>query len=230
MTGFLQRISAIAAAPRLHPLAASLHAPASPPLEILTETLAAQPANRQPATSAPASASASASPAPLQPPQAAIAAPALAFPGQPARAPQATAPGRVPVPQQTAPASRLTLPEIMRQLTAERIAPPPGTADPAGPPASSATAPKTLFPPAAPGPQPLPPTAAPDPVPAPAFAQPLGRQARPQPSAASEPAPIKIHIGRVEITAVPPPPAVTAKPARKAMSLDDYLRRQGSAR
>jgi hypothetical protein len=226
MTGFLQRISATAAAPRLHPLAASLHAPASPPLEILTETIAAQPANRQPATSAPASAP----PAPLQPPQAAIAAPALAFPGQPARAPQAMAPGRVPVPQQTAPASRLTLPEIVRQLTTERIAPPPGTADPAGPPTSSATAPKTLFPPAAPGPQPLPHTAAPDPVPPPAFAQPLDRQARPQPSAASEPAPIKIHIGRVEITAVPPPQAVAAKPARKAMSLDDYLRRQGSAR
>lgn len=229
MTGFLQRISATAAAPRLHPLAASLHTPASPPLEILTETIAAQPANRQPATSAPASAS----PARLQPPQAAIAAPAPAFPGPHEPSPQAVAPGRAPppsaVPQQTAPASRLTLPEIVRQLTTDRAGP-PRDADPADIATSPATAPKTLFPPATPGPQPLLNAAAPDPVPPPALPQPLDRQPRQQQSNSAEPAPIKIHIGRVEITAVPPPQAVAAKPARKAMSLDDYLRRQGSAR
>jgi hypothetical protein len=134
------------------------------------------------------------------------------------------------VPPQTAPAPRLTLPEIVRQLTTERVAPPPGTADPAGSATSSAGAPKTLVQPAAPGPQPLLPAAAPDPVPHPALPQTLDRQPRQQQSTAAEPAPIKIHIGRVEITALPPPQAAAAKPSRKAMSLDDYLRRQGGAR
>ena len=47
-----------------------------------------------------------------------------------------------------------------------------------------------------------------------------------------EPDEIQIHIGRIEVVAVPPPAAVReAKPTHKSLSLDDYLKRgNGSAR
>jgi hypothetical protein len=36
---------------------------------------------------------------------------------------------------------------------------------------------------------------------------------------------VEIHIGRIEVTAVsPPPPAAAAKPARKSINLSEYLR------
>jgi hypothetical protein len=42
-----------------------------------------------------------------------------------------------------------------------------------------------------------------------------------------EPDEIQIHIGRIEVTAVPPPPArPAAKPTRTTLSLDDYLKRR----
>jgi hypothetical protein len=47
-----------------------------------------------------------------------------------------------------------------------------------------------------------------------------------------EPDDIQIHIGRIEVTAVPPAPArPAAKPARQSLNLDDYLKRgDGRAR
>jgi len=51
--------------------------------------------------------------------------------------------------------------------------------------------------------------------------------------AACESNEVQIHIGRIEMTAVPPPPSPppAAKPQRAAMSLDEYLqRRNGRAR
>ena len=45
------------------------------------------------------------------------------------------------------------------------------------------------------------------------------------PPGGAEPDEIQIHIGRIEVTAVPPaPPRAAFKPVRKGMSLDDYLR------
>lgn len=42
-----------------------------------------------------------------------------------------------------------------------------------------------------------------------------------------EPDEILIHIGRIEVTAAPPaPPRAAAKPARKSLTLDDYLKRR----
>jgi hypothetical protein len=48
-----------------------------------------------------------------------------------------------------------------------------------------------------------------------------------QPEVRREPDDIEIHIGRIEVTAVPPSasPRRAVRPERKAMSLDDYLRR-----
>jgi hypothetical protein len=44
--------------------------------------------------------------------------------------------------------------------------------------------------------------------------------------AAREPDEIQIHIGRIEVTAVPPPVSrPPARPARKSLSLDEYLKR-----
>jgi hypothetical protein len=48
-------------------------------------------------------------------------------------------------------------------------------------------------------------------------------------SARTEPDEIQIHIGRIEVVAVPPPapkPSASPKPQRGALSLDDYLRRR----
>jgi hypothetical protein len=44
--------------------------------------------------------------------------------------------------------------------------------------------------------------------------------------AANEPHEVQIHIGRIEVTAVPPAPARVAAPRRTGMSLDDYLKRR----
>ena len=57
----------------------------------------------------------------------------------------------------------------------------------------------------------------------------LARQQRPPPHDTDE---IQIHIGRIEVTAVPPPPVKTVPaPTRKSPSLDEYLkRRPGRAR
>jgi hypothetical protein len=57
----------------------------------------------------------------------------------------------------------------------------------------------------------------------------LARQQRPPPHDTDE---IQIHIGRIEVTAVPPPPVKAAPaPTRKSPSLDEYLkRRPGRAR
>ena len=44
-----------------------------------------------------------------------------------------------------------------------------------------------------------------------------------------EPDEIQIHIGRIEVVAVPPAPVREAKPTNKPLSLDDYLKR-GSGR
>ncbi|MBW0001702.1 MAG: hypothetical protein JO015_21610 [Verrucomicrobia bacterium] len=55
---------------------------------------------------------------------------------------------------------------------------------------------------------------------------------RARPAAQPAPDEIRIHIGRIEVIAVPPPPVTPAspKPARRAPSLDEYLRRRdGSA-
>jgi hypothetical protein len=42
-----------------------------------------------------------------------------------------------------------------------------------------------------------------------------------------EPDEIRIHIGRIEVTAAPPAPApARVAPARKTLSLDDYLKRR----
>jgi hypothetical protein len=47
-------------------------------------------------------------------------------------------------------------------------------------------------------------------------------------NAASEPNEVQIHIGRIEVTAVPqaPAPAPVAPPRRSGMSLDDYLKQR----
>ena len=54
------------------------------------------------------------------------------------------------------------------------------------------------------------------------------RRAQDAPRMASEPHEVQIHIGRIEVTAVPPAPprAPAAAPRRNAMSLDDYLKRR----
>lgn len=36
---------------------------------------------------------------------------------------------------------------------------------------------------------------------------------------------IQIHIGRIEVTAAPPPPVPPARPVRKSLNLDEYLKR-----
>jgi hypothetical protein len=54
---------------------------------------------------------------------------------------------------------------------------------------------------------------------------------RAQRGARREPDEVHIHIGRIEVTAAPPAPrTVAAPPARKAMSLDEYLARNGGRR
>jgi len=63
---------------------------------------------------------------------------------------------------------------------------------------------------------------------------PLGPRRRPTASevgrpevAERQPDEIQIHIGRIEVTAVPPPVAApAARPVRKSQSLDDYLKRR----
>lgn len=46
-----------------------------------------------------------------------------------------------------------------------------------------------------------------------------------------EPDEIQIHIGRIEVVAVPPAPArAEAKPPHKSLNLDDYLKRRGESR
>jgi hypothetical protein len=67
--------------------------------------------------------------------------------------------------------------------------------------------------------------------PPPAAAPRAHRTAAPSVSArhaASEPHEVQIHIGRIEVTAVPPAPAnaPVARPRRSATSLDEYLRRR----
>lgn len=58
---------------------------------------------------------------------------------------------------------------------------------------------------------------------------PAERQADPIPGTAPPPPDVHIHIGRVELTAVAPPPPVRRESAstKKPMSLDEYLRRRG---
>jgi hypothetical protein len=54
---------------------------------------------------------------------------------------------------------------------------------------------------------------------------------RAQRGARREPDEVHIHIGRIEVTAAPPAPRPVAAPAaRKAMSLDEYLARNGGRR
>lgn len=49
---------------------------------------------------------------------------------------------------------------------------------------------------------------------------------RAQRSAAAKPDEVHIHIGRIEVTAVPPPaPPAIRRPVRKSPTLDEYLRR-----
>jgi hypothetical protein len=56
--------------------------------------------------------------------------------------------------------------------------------------------------------------------------QPL--HARPPAGMSREPDEIQIHIGRIEVTAVPPPPLRPApKPANKPLDLRAYLKRRG---
>jgi hypothetical protein len=44
---------------------------------------------------------------------------------------------------------------------------------------------------------------------------------------AGEPDEIQIHIGRIEVTAVPPPaPPPASRPTSRSVSLDEYLRRR----
>jgi hypothetical protein len=66
--------------------------------------------------------------------------------------------------------------------------------------------------------------------PAPSFNRPKRSSASSSqnPQAATPPDEIQIHIGRVEVIAMPPAPARTApaKPSRQAPSLNDYLRRR----
>ena len=60
---------------------------------------------------------------------------------------------------------------------------------------------------------------------APQIAHRPGSPSRPAPSV-READEIQIHIGRIEVTAVPPPaPRPTAPPARKALNLEEYLER-----
>ncbi len=42
-----------------------------------------------------------------------------------------------------------------------------------------------------------------------------------------QPEEIQIHIGRIEVTAVPSPPPRAPRPPDRSLSLDDYLRRRG---
>jgi hypothetical protein len=52
------------------------------------------------------------------------------------------------------------------------------------------------------------------------------REPRAQHSAAAKPDEVHIHIGRIEVTAVPPPaPTAIRRPVRKSPTLDEYLRR-----
>jgi hypothetical protein len=52
------------------------------------------------------------------------------------------------------------------------------------------------------------------------------REPRAHRSAPAQPDEVHIHIGRIEVTAVPPPaPPAIQKPARKSLNLTEYLRR-----
>lgn len=59
----------------------------------------------------------------------------------------------------------------------------------------------------------------------------LPQPARTQPNAPTPSDEIEIHIGRIEVTAVPPPPpARPAPPARKTLDLGEYLKRSRRTR
>jgi hypothetical protein len=56
--------------------------------------------------------------------------------------------------------------------------------------------------------------------------EPAGISRRNPVEAAPEPDSIEIHIGRIEVTAVPPPAARPAAPSRpKSVNLGEYLKR-----
>jgi len=214
MTGYLQRLIASATTPsRLHPFTAPLHATEPPPAPALTlqQEIPDQPPDRP---SAPRNAEAD-------------------FPAPPG-----------PESQMPAPASNIqpSPPDVLHHHRALRAI------APATPPPGAPLSPRSVFHtetitnttaiPWAPAPSATPTlpeivarlTDTP-PRPAPFITPPPRRAATvtrtPQPIAESTQ--VNIHIGRVDVIAVPtsaPRPAAAATSARKPMSLDEYLRRQ----
>jgi hypothetical protein len=143
---------------------------------------------------------------------------------EPHPAPETMTPlfGAIPAPDPVGPARAARIGGVTRSPAARRSRPGPAAVHPSGP----ADERGTPADPARPGPRP----AASQPVPAalPLFHQELRDRTGPAGSAragAADRGDIEIHIGRIEVTAVSPPPAApAAKAARKSISLDDYLR------
>ncbi len=211
MTGFVQRLAAgaVRARPRLHPLVGSIFGPAAPEAAALPEIdrlVETEQSARTILPELPVRAKARA-PAGRSPPEVPLAKPHTEPQDQPPVA-ETFRPLVAPMPRE---AKLSALSEVIGRLAPSPA--PPGERAAAEPKSLVAAAPKLVG-------DRRREMGRNEPVAAP-------RQLGASPRRERGTEDIQIHIGRIEIIAVPPPVAAPkAAPAPKAMSLDDYLSRR----